>query len=144
MASVAKEDPKKKPQPQLVKLNHAFKLAEQWVNNMSKTSTIDKPPSIELEGRPMRLGIGATVPKESKFTCSSNPVEKKLLAKLHNNKIKGAVKDEASVPPSETGKADEDSEDEESESKTRAFSKKRPPSSISHPHARKKHRSDLS
>ncbi|XP_047977628.1 uncharacterized protein LOC125219641 isoform X2 [Salvia hispanica] len=138
MASAAKEDPKKKPQPQLVKLNHAFKLAEQWVNNMTKTSSIDKPPSIELEGRPMRLGIGATVPKESKFLRSSNPVEKKLLAKLHNNKIKGAMKDEASTLPAE--KADEDSEEEESESKTRAFSKKRPPSSISHLHARKKHR----
>ncbi|KAL1534636.1 hypothetical protein AAHA92_30797 [Salvia divinorum] len=140
MASVAKEDPKKKPQPQLVKLNHAFKLAEQWVNNMSKTSSNDKPPSIELEGRPMRLGIGATVPKESKFMRSSNPVEKKLLAKLHNNKIKGAMRDEASAPPAENGKADEDSEEEESESKTRAFTKKRPPSSISHLHARKKHR----
>ncbi|XP_057787481.1 uncharacterized protein LOC131004750 [Salvia miltiorrhiza] len=141
MVTGAEEDPKKKPQPQLVKLNHAFKLAEQWVNNMSKSSSNDKSTSIDLEGRPMRLGIGATVPKESQFTRSSNPVERKLLAKLHNDKRKVAMKDEALVPSAENGKADEeDSDEEESESKTRAFTKKRTPNSISHLHARKKRR----
>lgn len=86
-----------------------------------------------------RLGIGATVPKESKYTRSSNPIERKLLANLQNDKRKAAMKDEASAPSAGNGNADEDS-DEEEESKTRAFAKKRPASSISPLHARKKHR----
>lgn len=139
MATSAQEDPKKNSQPQLVKLDYAFKLAEQWVGNMSKSAVNDKSPSIELEGRPLRLGIGATVPKESKFTRSSNPVERKLLAKLHNEKRKVAIEHEGLAPSAENRNA-EDSEEEASESKTRAFTKKRPPSSISSLHAKRKRR----
>lgn len=87
-----------------------------------------------------RLGIGATVPKESKFTRSSNPVERKLLAKLHNEKRKVAIEHEGLAPSAENRNADEDSEEEASESKTRAFTKKRPPSSISSLHAKRKRR----
>lgn len=141
MATSGEEDPKKKPLPHLVKLDYAFKLAEQWVNNMSKSSINDKSPSTELEeGRPLRLGIGATVPRESKFTRSSDPVERKLLAKLHNEKKRVAMEQESLAPAAENGNGDEDSEEEESESKTRAFVKKRPPGPISSLHAKKKHR----
>lgn len=87
-----------------------------------------------------RLGIGATVPKESKFTQSSNPVERKLLAKLHNDRRKISMKHEDLAPSAKNGNADEDSEEEESESKARAFTKKRPLGPISLLHAKKKHR----
>ncbi|KAL8495238.1 hypothetical protein ACS0TY_019408 [Phlomoides rotata] len=136
----AKEDQKKKPQPQLLKLDKAFKLAEQWVNNMSKTSVNEKLTSVELEGRPLRLGIGATVPKESKFTHSNNPIERKLLAKLHNDKRNTAKKHEELATSAKDENADEDSEEDESESKTRAFGKKRPPASISHRQMKKMRR----
>ncbi|KAL3622118.1 hypothetical protein CASFOL_033529 [Castilleja foliolosa] len=126
MATCTEEDPKNKPQPQLVKLNKAFKLAEQWVNNMSKPSVNEKSKSVELEGRPSRLGIGATVPKESRVTCSDNPVERKLLGKLNANKKKAMMRDADFA--AKDGNDDEESEEEESESKTRSFGKKRPPS----------------
>ncbi|KAH6772667.1 hypothetical protein C2S52_004524 [Perilla frutescens var. hirtella] len=141
MAATVEEDSKKKPQPQLVKLDYAFKLAEQWVNNMSKSSMKDKSPSTELEeGRPLRLGIGAAVPRESKFTRSSDPVERKLLAKLHNEKRRVAMELEGLAPSAENRNGNEDSQEEESESKTKAFVKRRPLGSISSLHAKKKHR----
>ncbi|KAI3444537.1 hypothetical protein Pfo_001202 [Paulownia fortunei] len=126
MATSTEEGPKKKLQPQLMKLEKAFKLAEQWVNNMSKSSENEKSPLVELEGRPSRLGIGATVPKESKVMRSNNPVERKLLAKLHAEKRKVDKRDEDMAPSAKDGNVDEDSEEEELESKTRAFAKKRP------------------
>ncbi|PIN22836.1 hypothetical protein CDL12_04432 [Handroanthus impetiginosus] len=139
MATATEEDQKKKVQPQLVKLNKAFKLAEQWVNNMSKSS-VDEKSSVELEGRPSRLGIGATVPKESRATHSDNPIERKLLSKLHAEKRKVTKRDEETMQSAKDGNVDEDSEEEESESKTRAFAKKRPPSSPLPLHTKKKHR----
>ncbi|KAL3649554.1 hypothetical protein CASFOL_005957 [Castilleja foliolosa] len=121
MTTCTEEDPKNKTQPQLVKMNKAFKLAVQWVDNMSKSSV--KFVSVELEGRPSRLGIGATVPKESRVTHSDNPIEKKLLSKLNANKKK-AMRDADLA--AKDGNDDEESEEEESESKTRSFGKKRP------------------
>ncbi|KAL8499998.1 hypothetical protein ACS0TY_019841 [Phlomoides rotata] len=87
-----------------------------------------------------RLGIGATVPKESKFTHSNNPIERKLLAKLHNDKRNTAKKHEDLATSAKDENADEDSEEDESESKTRAFGKKRPPASISHRQMKKRRR----
>ncbi|KAK6129491.1 hypothetical protein DH2020_036724 [Rehmannia glutinosa] len=140
MATTTEEDPKKKLQPQLVKLNKALKLAEQWVNNMSKSTVDEKSNLVDLEGRPSRLGIGATVPKESKIACPNNPIERKLLAKLNANKRKVATRDEDLAPSAKGGNVDDDSEEEESESKTRSFAKKRPLSSASPLHRKKKHR----
>ncbi|KAL3622124.1 hypothetical protein CASFOL_033535 [Castilleja foliolosa] len=99
-------------------------MAEQWVNNMSKPSVNEKFKSVELEGRPSRLGIGATVPKESRVTRSDNPVERKLLGKLNANKKKAMMRDADLA--AKDGNDDEESEEEESESKTRSFGKKRP------------------
>ncbi|GER57440.1 hypothetical protein STAS_35257 [Striga asiatica] len=128
MATCTEEDPKNKPQPQLVRLDRAFKLAEQWVNNMSKSSVDEKSKStsVDLEGRPARLGIGATVPKESRVTRSDNPVERKLIATLNANKKKAITKNEAPSAKVENVLGDGSDEDE-SESKTRSFTKKRPP-----------------
>ncbi|XP_011092408.1 uncharacterized protein LOC105172592 isoform X1 [Sesamum indicum] len=140
MVTNTEEDPKQKLQPQLVKLDKGFKLAEQWVNNMSKSSYDEKSTLLELEGRPSRLGIGATVPKQSKVTHSDNPVERKLLAKLHADKRKVVKRDEDFVPSAKDGNVDDDSEEEETESKTRAFSKKRHLSLTSPLNAKKKHK----
>ncbi|KAL3814833.1 hypothetical protein ACJIZ3_016101 [Penstemon smallii] len=134
------EDSKKKPQPQLVKLNRAFKVAEQWVNNMSNSSVIDKSTAVDLEGRPSRLGIGATVPKQSSFALSNDPVERKLLAKLQSHQRNVTKKAEDLTSSAKDGDIDEDSDEEESESKAKAFSKKRPPSVKSFVHAKKKAR----
>ncbi|KAL2481319.1 Protein of unknown function (DUF3245) [Abeliophyllum distichum] len=117
---------KKCSQPELVKLDKAYKLAQQWVNNMSKSTVDGRSTAIELEGRPARLGIGATVPRGSKVANSSDPVERKLLAKLDAEKRKVLKRNEEFVPSSKDVKVDKDSEDEELESRTRAFAKKRP------------------
>ncbi|KAL0379516.1 UNVERIFIED_CONTAM: hypothetical protein Sangu_0015900 [Sesamum angustifolium] len=127
------EDPKQKLQPQLVKLDKGFKLAEQWVNNMSKSSYDEKSSLVDLEGRPSSS-------KQSKVTRSDNPVERKLLAKLHADKRKVVKRDEDLVPSAKDGNVDDDSEEEEMESKTRAFSKKRHLSLTSSLNARKKHK----
>ncbi|KAG8391836.1 hypothetical protein BUALT_Bualt01G0228400 [Buddleja alternifolia] len=140
MGTSTEDDQKKKVQPQLVKLEKALKLAEQWVNNMSTTSVNQKSFIVDLEGRPSRLGIGATVPRESKVELSNDPVQRKLLAKLHADKRKTIKRDEEAAPSAKDGSVDEDSEEEESESKTRAFSKKRPMNLTSPLHAKKKHR----
>ncbi|CAA0820770.1 Protein of unknown function (DUF3245 [Striga hermonthica] len=125
MTTCTEKDPKNKPQPQLVRLDRAFKLAEQWVNNMSKSSVDTKSTSVDLEGRPAGLGIGATVPKESRVTRSDNPVERKLIATLNANKKKAITKNEAPSAKVENV-LDEESDEDESESKTRSFTKKRP------------------
>ncbi|KAL6495491.1 hypothetical protein OROGR_030054 [Orobanche gracilis] len=140
MATCTKEDPKNKSQPQLLKLDKAFKLAQQWVNSMSKSSADQKSISVALEGRPSRLGIGATVPKESRVTHSNNPVERKLLAKLYADKKRPILRTEDLAPSAKDGNVDDESDEEESESKTRSFGKKRSPSFISPLHGKKKRR----
>ncbi|CAA2988112.1 uncharacterized protein LOC111409996 [Olea europaea var. sylvestris] len=133
------EASKKNSQPQLVKLGKAFKLAEQWVNNMSKSSVDGKSTAIELEGRPARLGIGATVPRGPRVANSSDPVERKLLAKLDAEKRKAVKRAEEFAPSSKDRNVDEDSEDE-LESKTKAFAKKRQLNMTSPLQQKKKHK----
>ncbi|GKU88127.1 hypothetical protein SLEP1_g2428 [Rubroshorea leprosula] len=73
---------KKKTEPTgIVKLDKALKLAEQWVNNMSG-SVEDELVEVEPEGRPLKLGLGAKVSRQSKVGPSNDPVERKLYAKL--------------------------------------------------------------
>lgn len=124
------EDPKQKTPVQLVKLNRALKLAEQWVNNMSNFLTEDDPESVELEGRPSRLGIGVVAQKESRVSHSGTSIERKLFSKLQADKRKSINRDANSAPTlTNNGKVDDNSSDEEEpESKTQAFSKKRPSS----------------
>ncbi|CAL5340028.1 unnamed protein product [Camellia sinensis] len=114
---------KKNSRPQLVKLDKALKLAEKWVNNMTK-STEDKSTEVQLEARPARLGLGATVPRQSKVVGPLNdPVERKLHAKLDVGKRKAAKSREEFKHDS---KEEEDDDDEENlESRTNLFAKKR-------------------
>ncbi|XP_073045596.1 uncharacterized protein [Primulina eburnea] len=136
--NAVEEEPKKKSEPKLVKLERSFKLAEQWVNNMSASSVNDKSAAVELEGRPARLGIGATVPRESKPMLSNDPVERKLLAKLNANKRK-VIERVDTGPSTRNRDLDEESEEDESESKTKMFGKKRPVSLTSTVTAKRKH-----
>ncbi|KAK3021366.1 hypothetical protein RJ639_045999 [Escallonia herrerae] len=94
--------------------------AEQWVNNMTK-SVEDESTEVVLEARPPRLGLGAAVPRQSHFAPSNDPVERKLRAKLDAEKRKVAKIAEESTRDESV---DEDSA-EESESRTKAFSRKR-------------------
>ncbi|CAH9085318.1 unnamed protein product [Cuscuta epithymum] len=134
--SMTTEDASKKTSTvQLVKLERGFKLAEQWVNNMSKSLEDDQSNGAILESRPPRLGIGATVPRESKYVRANDPIERKLRATLNAKERKFDAKaNDARV------EEDEEDEEEELESKTKAFTKKRPsllPSSLNRMKKRK-------
>ncbi|XP_059651401.1 uncharacterized protein LOC132299004 [Cornus florida] len=110
--------------PKLVKLDKAFKLAEQWVNNMTKST--DESAEVELEGRPARLGLGSTVPRQSKIGHSNDPVERKLLAKLNIGRINASKKTLESTPSARDGCGDSDDDEDDLDSRTNAFAKKRP------------------
>ncbi|XP_023751755.1 uncharacterized protein LOC111900114 [Lactuca sativa] len=113
---------KKNSHPELVKLNSAFKLAEKWVSNMTRT-TDEKSTRVVLEARPPGLGIGAVVPRQQKVGLSNDPVERKLHAQLDAQKRKFAKMAEESQP---ANKDDESSdEDDEPQSRTQAFVKKK-------------------
>ncbi|XP_057496053.1 uncharacterized protein LOC130781027 [Actinidia eriantha] len=122
-----KESAQKPTPPQLVTLDKALKLAEQWVNNKTK-STEEEPAVVELEGRPARLGLGATVPRQSKVGPLNDPVERKLYAKLQVEKRKAAKNKEnskSSARERHDAKDDEYEDEDENESRTNLFSKKR-------------------
>ena len=122
--------------------------AEQWVNNMTK-STEEEPAVVELEGRPARsvyvfmaifvqikavcliityisyrLGLGATVPRQSKVGPLNDPVERKLYAKLQVEKRK-AAKNKKKSKSSARERYDVKDDEDENESRTNLFSKKR-------------------
>ncbi|GLU00684.1 hypothetical protein SLE2022_180320 [Rubroshorea leprosula] len=114
---------KKAGPPQIVKLDKALKLAEQWVNNMSG-SLEHEPVEVEPEGRPPKLGLGAKVSRQSKVGPSNDPVERKLYAKLDVGKRKASK----SIEESTSYGRDESNEEEEEgdlESRSSVFTKKR-------------------
>ncbi|XP_050234337.1 uncharacterized protein LOC126682642 [Mercurialis annua] len=115
------EKQQKSEHPQVIRLDKAFKLAEQWVKNMSKVVE-DEATEEETKARPLNLGLGAKVVHPSKVVNFDNPVERNLHAKLEAGKRKAAAKE-----IEERGGNDNDSDDdsdEESESRTSAFAKK--------------------
>ncbi|XP_021906193.1 uncharacterized protein LOC110820888 [Carica papaya] len=114
---------KKKGTPQIVTLDKALKLAEQWVNSM--TSAEDEPTSVESEGRPPRLGLGAKVSRQFKFRPSNDPVERKLHAKLDSRKRKAAKYTEESSPAARDECLDDDVDEEDLESRSSVFAKRR-------------------
>ncbi|ESW11867.1 hypothetical protein PHAVU_008G065500 [Phaseolus vulgaris] len=126
------ETSKKSGVPQIFKLDKALKLAELWVNNMSKDAD-DHRTDADLERRPSGLGLGARVQRQSKFVPSDDPVEKNLYAKLSGEKRKAAniAKESATTA---RDNLDDDEESEELDSRTNAFAKRKPklplPSSI--------------
>nr|XP_025887725.1 uncharacterized protein LOC101267844 isoform X1 [Solanum lycopersicum] len=126
MTTSLEESSKKTSRPQLVVLNKAFKLAEQWVNSMGNSSDDANPTVVVLESRPPRLGIGAAVPRQSQTVLSNDPAERRLRAKLDAEKRRKLKSSEASTISNKDGKVDEESDEDESESKSKAFTKKRP------------------
>ncbi|KAJ4841227.1 hypothetical protein Tsubulata_049563, partial [Turnera subulata] len=96
-ASDVQQKPKTRSTPQILVLDKAYKLAEQWVNNMSK-GVEDDPKTVETEGRPARLGLGAKVVKQSEVRHSNDPIERKLHAKLQAGKNKVARSTEDTNP----------------------------------------------
>ncbi|TYI38422.1 hypothetical protein ES332_A02G026200v1 [Gossypium tomentosum] len=120
---MAMETPKKSGPPKIVTLNNALKLAEQWVNKMNGSAEYEVVEA-EPEARPERLGLGAKVPRQSKVGLSNDPVERKLSAKLGVGKRK-VFKNQDSTTPSSKDMVDEDDGDEDLDSRSSAFSKKR-------------------
>ncbi|RZB53499.1 hypothetical protein D0Y65_049444, partial [Glycine soja] len=117
------ETPKKTGAPQIVKLDKALKLAELWVNNMSKDADDDRT-NADVEGRPSRLGLGAKVSRQSKFVPSDDPVERKLYAKLNAEKRKAAniAKESATIA---RDALDDDEDNEDLDSRANAFTKRK-------------------
>ncbi|CAK8542378.1 unnamed protein product [Lathyrus sativus] len=111
-------NPKKTAPPPIVKLNNAFKLAEVWVKSMSG-SVDDESTNVNTAGRPHKLGLGAKVPRQSNVGLSNDPVERKLHAKL------GADKRKAANVAKESSPFVSDDEDDEDESRTNAFAKRK-------------------
>lgn len=93
---------------------------------MSKLDEDDKSIKVKTESRPPRLGVGAAVPRESKVVHSNDPVERRLRAKLDIDKTKVVKNTKEPAGPAKGGSFDEDSDDDEVESKTKVFKKKRP------------------
>ncbi|XP_074590325.1 uncharacterized protein LOC141846224 [Curcuma longa] len=106
--------------PKVVKLDKALKLAETWVNNMT-TSAGHEQREVEFEGRPSRLGLGAKLAPKAKVAVSVDQSERRLLGKLNSKKKLSSenVENNTSV------KENVSSEEDEPESRTRAFVKKR-------------------
>ncbi|KAL7121372.1 hypothetical protein ACP275_02G178200 [Erythranthe tilingii] len=130
MATSKGDESRNKPQPQLIKLDRNSKLAEQVLNKMSNPkSTANDKPTVQLEARSPWLGLGATLPTESKFTHSDNPVERKLFSMLNECKRKARlVEEDLATSANKDEKDDEKSsdDDDEMESRTRTFSKSKP------------------
>ncbi|XP_068331264.1 uncharacterized protein [Pyrus communis] len=80
----------------------------------------DEP--FEIHARPARLGLGAVVPRPSKFVPSNDPLERKLHYKLDAARRNAAKVAEESA----LAARDYDDDDDEDDSRTSAFAKKRP------------------
>ncbi|CAD6265080.1 unnamed protein product [Miscanthus lutarioriparius] len=120
----AAAEKKKAPLPKVVTLNKALKLAQTWVDKMS-ASEPDELNDKDFEGRQARLGLGAKAAPGVKRAAPTDPVERRLLGKVNAQKRK-ALEDE-----SRTAKeVNEVSDDDEPESRTGAFNKKRPLPSV--------------
>ncbi|RWW09757.1 hypothetical protein GW17_00026733, partial [Ensete ventricosum] len=100
--------------------------AEAWVNNMSTSATAEQS-EVEFEGRPSRyllwLGLGAKITPKMKVAVSSDPVVWKLLGKLNSKKKLSSDNREKASPVEENAPSDDD--ENEPESRTSAFAKKR-------------------
>ncbi|CAI9101845.1 OLC1v1039265C2 [Oldenlandia corymbosa var. corymbosa] len=107
---------------------------------MSNMDELDKSAKVKIETRPPRLGVGAIVPRETKVMHSNDPVERRLRAKLVTSKTKAAKHDDKSAGPGKGGSIEEDTDDDELESKTKLFERKRPVDWSSSLQAKKQHR----
>ncbi|KAL9235144.1 hypothetical protein vseg_009932 [Gypsophila vaccaria] len=122
--------------PKLKTLNLGLKLAEQWVKNMPGEAG-EEPGPLEMEGRPAGLGLGAKVLPRSHLGPSNDPVERKLMRHLGVGRKKRDADEESKVP-AKSGVASDDDDDENLESRTNAFAKKRGGPQLSMPPSKKK------
>ncbi|KAF4386704.1 uncharacterized protein LOC115707936 [Cannabis sativa] len=104
--------------PNIVKSNSALTLAEQWVSKMTKA--VDDEQN-EVEGRHPRLGLGAKFSRQFNVGPLSDPIERKLFAKLDTRTKRTeesnlATKDELN---------DDSDDSEDTESRSQVFNKKR-------------------
>ncbi|KAL8130647.1 hypothetical protein V2J09_019802 [Rumex salicifolius] len=122
-----KKQAEEKAQPpaiKLVKLDKAYKLAMQWVNDMSGRWE-DEQADVELEGRPSKLGLGAEINRRNEFRPpNKEATEWKLRAMLDLRKRKSSIIEDS------TPDVKSDDEEDESESRCNAFAKKRVYSAI--------------
>lgn len=75
------------------------------------------------------MGLGAKATPQSRIGASTDPIEKRLRAKLEAGKKRAAKKLEEESNPNPSKKyneQDSNEDDEETESRTNAFTKKRP------------------
>ncbi|XP_062090339.1 uncharacterized protein LOC133796716 [Humulus lupulus] len=117
---------KKFSPPNIVKSNSALTLAEQWVSKMTKA--VDDEQT-EVEGRPSRLGLGAKFSRQFNVGPLSDPIERKLFAKLDTRTKRTeesnlATKDEPN---------DDSDDSEDIESRTQVFNKKRAANPVTPP-----------
>ncbi|KAI3920197.1 hypothetical protein MKX01_017854 [Papaver californicum] len=115
---------KAKAAPKLVKLDRARKLAESWVNNMTRSPDDESSEEKEQEARPARLGLGAKVTPQARLGPSTDPAGKSLHRKLEASKKRAASKTLEEESKANNGQASDDDDDEEPESRTNAFTKK--------------------
>ncbi|KAL6279120.1 hypothetical protein ACE6H2_016001 [Prunus campanulata] len=118
--------------------------AKKWVNDMTEPA---EDEHFEIQSRParqvylfiyvfiwgegsiiifigfLRLGLGAKVPRPSKFVPSDDPLERKLHYKLDAGRRAAAKIAEESTAAST---ASDDDDDEDLDSRTKTFEKKRP------------------
>ncbi|CAB4263085.1 unnamed protein product [Prunus armeniaca] len=122
MGSHTNKMSQKKDRPQIIKLNKALELAQKWVNDMTEPA---EDEHFEIQSRPARLGLGAKVPRPSKFVPSDDPLERKLHYKLDAGRRAAAKIAEESAAATASAASDDD-DDEDLDSRTKAFEKKRP------------------
>ncbi|XP_039138009.1 uncharacterized protein LOC120275483 [Dioscorea cayenensis subsp. rotundata] len=115
-------DSNTKPIIKLVKLDKALKLAETWVSNMSESRT-DEVNRDEYEARPPGLGLGARVIPKATPLASNDRAGRVLLGKLNAQK-RQTLKNAEKLDITKKIEASDDDEDER-ESRTFSFSKKR-------------------
>ncbi|KAK9732888.1 hypothetical protein RND81_04G029900 [Saponaria officinalis] len=122
--------------PKLMTLNKGLKLAEQWVKNMPGEAG-DEPGPLEMEGRPAGLGLGAKVLPRSHLGPSNDPIERKLMRQLGVGRKKRDA-DEESKLPAKNGVDSDNDDDENLESRSNAFAKKRAGPQLSMPPSKRK------
>lgn len=119
--------------PKLITCNKGLKLAEKWVKNMP--GDVDEAKDIEMEGRPARLGLGAKVPRKSQVGPLNDPVERRLHRKFGLGSKKTTCIEDS---PTKNEIANDDEDDENLDSRTNAFAKKRAAPFSKTPQAKKK------
>ncbi|KAL4198962.1 hypothetical protein AMTRI_Chr03g48720 [Amborella trichopoda] len=111
-----------KPSQQVVTLGKALKLAEGWVKNMCG-SDADDSLFPDVESRSAGLGLGAKYIPHSKAVAITDPLERKLHAKLVSAKARNE-RDNVEQDQNSKGVKDDDDNEEDLENRNNAICKK--------------------